>query len=233
MSEAAATVLVPGLLCTSALYAPQLEALWSLGTIAIANPSLDDSLAAIAQRVLVQAPARFALVGLSMGGYVAFEILRQAPGRVSRLALLDTTARPDAPEQTELRRSHMALARNGRLAEVNEMQFQRTVHPAHRSDAGLKALIFAMSDAVGVDGYLRQQTAIMARPDSRSLLPQIRCPTLVVVGDADALTPPDRAREMADAIPGARLEVVPECGHISTLEQPQALTRLLADFLRR
>lgn len=228
-----ATLLVPGLLCTSALYGPQLEALWALGTVAVANPSLDDSLPAIARRALAQAPARFALVGLSMGGYVAFEILRQAPERVSCLALLDTTARPDTPEQTELRRSHMALARAGRLSEVNAMQFERTVHPAHRADARLQRLIFAMSDAVGVEGYLRQQAAIIARPDSRPLLAGIRCPTLVVVGDADALTPPDRAAEMAESIPGARLEIVPECGHISTLEQPDAVTRLLAQFLRR
>jgi pimeloyl-ACP methyl ester carboxylesterase len=231
MSEPLPVVLVPGLLCTPRLYLEQIPALWQLGPVTVADHTRDDSMSAIAQRILSQAPPRFALVGLSMGGYIAFELMRQAPERVAKLVLLDTTARPDLPEQTEQRKLQVEMARSGRFEAIARLLFPRFVAAAHQSDRTLKRIVRAMADDTGADAFVRQQTAIMNRVDSRPSLAAIACPTLVVVGEQDVLTPPDRAAEIAAGIPHARHLVVPDCGHLSTLEQAEALTQALVDFL--
>jgi pimeloyl-ACP methyl ester carboxylesterase len=225
-------LLVPGLVSSPRIFAPVAPALWQMGPVMVANHIRDDSMAAIAMRILAEAPPRFALAGLSMGGYIAFEILRQAPERVARVALLDTAARADTPEASAARRLQMDLAVGGRFTEVIDALFARVVHPSRREDAGLHELVRLMGSEVGVDGYLRQQTANITRSDSRATLSAIRCPTLVLVGDSDELTPPERAAEIADGIPGARLVVVPDCGHLSTLERPQAVSDALRAWLQ-
>jgi pimeloyl-ACP methyl ester carboxylesterase len=231
MREPLPIVLVPGLLCTPRLYTEQLPALWRFGPVTVADHTRDSSMADIARRILSLAPPRFALIGLSMGGYVSFEILRQAPERVAKLALLDTTARPDAPEQTEGRKRQIELAQGGKLGEIARLLYPRFVAAARHGDRALEAVVRQMADDTGAEAFVRQQTAIMNRVDSRPTLAAIRCPTLVVVGSEDTLTPPDRAAEMTAAIAGAREVVVPDCGHLSTLEQPEAVTRALVEFL--
>ena len=195
MSEPLAIVLIPGLLASARMYAGQIPQLWRVGPVLIADHTRDDSMSEIARRILRVAPARFALVGLSMGGYIAFELLRQAPERIAKVALLDTSARADAPEQTAMRRAQMTLASQGRLAEVVEQQFPRLVLREHRADAVLRQVFTLMAGDVGAAGFIRQQTAILARADSRPTLGSIRCPTLVLVGEGDELTPPERAAE--------------------------------------
>ena len=232
VTEPLAVVLIPGLLGSARLYAEQIPALWRTGAVTVADHTRDDSIAAIARRILAGAPQRFALVGLSMGGYIAFEILRQAPERVVKLALLDTAAQPDTPEQSAARRAQMALASSGRLEEVVEAQFVRAVHATRRDDAALRALNRLMADDVGTGAFLRQQTAIMGRSDSRPTLSSIRAPTLVLVGEGDELTPPERAAEMAQGIAAARLVSVPHCGHLSTLERPREVTTALLAWLQ-
>jgi pimeloyl-ACP methyl ester carboxylesterase len=225
-------VLIPGLLCSPRLYAEQLPALWRFGPVTVADHTRDDSVAGIARRLLEAAPPRFALVGLSMGGYTAFELMRQAPDRVTRLALLDTSARPDTSEQTARRRTQIALAQQGRFGEVLEPLFLLWVHRTRRNDDGLRRIVHRMAEQeTGPEVFVRQQTAIMTRPDSRPGLRAIRCPTLVLVGDGDEPTPPDLAAEIAGGIPGARLVTVPECGHLSTLERPDDVNRALVDWL--
>ena len=224
-------VLIPGLLASPRLYAEQIPALWRLGPVTVATHTHDDSIAAIARRILATAPARFALAGLSMGGYISFEILRQAPERVAGLLLLDTSARPDMPEHTELRRAQIEAARSGRLGEVADTLFPRLVHARRWGDESLKRTWRAMVQEVGAEGFINQQTAIIGRPDSRPGLAAIRCPTLVIVGDGDVLTPPERAEEIANAIPGSRLAIIRDSGHLSTLEQPAAVARSMAEFL--
>ncbi len=214
MTESLPIVLIPGLLATPRLYAEQIPELWRIGPITVAIHSRDDSMGAIARRILASAPPRFALVGLSMGGYLSFEILRQAPERVAKLALLDTSARPDVPEQSEQRRAQMDIARQGRLDEITDSLFPRLVHANRRHDEALRELVRLMAREVGAEAFVRQQTAIIGRPDSRPTLGTIRCPTLVVVGDGDLLTPPERAEEMAAGIAGARLVTVPDSGHL-------------------
>jgi pimeloyl-ACP methyl ester carboxylesterase len=231
MADSLPIILVPGLNCSPRLYGPQVPALWRFGPVIIADHTRDDSMAAIARRILEAAPPRFALAGLSMGGYVALEIMRQAASRVARLALLDTGARDDPPATQETRRNRIALAETGRFAEVNEAMWPVLVHPGRRADAALRQLYLAMCQDVGPEAFVRQQKAIMTRTDSRPLLAAIDCPTLVLVGAQDELTPPHLADEMAAGIRGARLVKVPECGHISTLEEPEAVTRELVVWM--
>jgi pimeloyl-ACP methyl ester carboxylesterase len=231
LSESLPIVLVPGLNCSARLYAEQIPALWRFGPVMVADQRRDDSIAAIARRILAAAPPRFALAGLSMGGYIAFEIMRQAPQRVAKLALLDTGARPETPEQTQARWPRIELAEAGRFAEVADVQFPLLVHRQRHGDEALKRLVRAMAEETGPDAFLRQQQAIIGRPDSRPGLSANACPTLVLVGDGDELTPPALAQEIAAGIPGARLVVIPECGHLSTLERPQAVTEALVEWM--
>jgi pimeloyl-ACP methyl ester carboxylesterase len=231
MSEKLPIVLVPGLNCSARLYAPQIPQLWRFGPVTVADHTRDDTMAAIAKRILDAAPPRFAYVGLSMGGYIAFEIMRQAPERVVKLALLDTSARADVPEITALRRQRIALAETGRFDEVIEETWGPLVHPIFRTGGTHKAIHVAMCRDVGPEAYVRQQRACLARIDSRPSLDAIRCPTLVLVGAQDEPTPPHLADEIAAAIPGARLVKVPECGHLSTIERPEAVTKELVAWL--
>jgi pimeloyl-ACP methyl ester carboxylesterase len=225
-------LLIPGLLASARLYAAQIPELWRFGPVTVVDHTRDDSMTAIARRILVGAPPRFALAGLSMGGYIALELFRQAPARIARLALLDTTARPDTPEQSALRNEQIALAAAGRLDEVVEAQFPRLVHPDHRGDARLREILRQMAQDVGAQAFERQQKATMDRPDSRPDLESIHAPTLVLVGEGDQLTPPERATEMARAIRGARLVTVLGSGHLSTLERPHEVTQALVEWLR-
>ena len=167
-----------------------------------------------------------------MGGYIAFEIMRQAPARVAKLALLDTGPRADTPEQTERRRVLMAMAKDGRYAEIPELAFPLYVHRNRHGDEALKRIVRSMAEDTGLEAYLRQQQAILSRPDSRPGLAAISCPTLVLVGEGDEATPPELAREIAAGIPGSRLVTIPDSGHLSTLEQPAAVTKALVDWLR-
>jgi pimeloyl-ACP methyl ester carboxylesterase len=224
-------VLIPGLNCTAELFAPQMAALGGDRRILVADHARDATLEAIAERLLADAPDRFALAGLSMGGYVAFEVLRRAPERVARLALLDTSARPDTEEARANRLRLVALAEGGRFGEVHAALWPRLVAPHRRDDRALEAVVRRMMDETGPDGFVRQQTALMARPDSRPLLPGIEIPTLVLVGEEDVVTPPEVAREMAEAVEWASLVVVPGAGHLSTLEAPDVVNRALRAWL--
>jgi len=225
-------VLVPGLNCSARLYAEQILALWQFGPVTVADHTRDDSMTAIARRILAAAPPCFGLAGLSMGGYIALEITRQAPERVARLALLDTAARAESPEQTKARQRVIELARTGRFAEVPDLQFPVFVHRNRHGDAALKAIVRAMAEETGAAAFLRQETAIIGRADARPGLAAIQCPTLVLVGDGDELTPPHLSQEIAAGISGSRLVVIPDCGHLSTLERPKAVNEVLVEWMR-
>jgi pimeloyl-ACP methyl ester carboxylesterase len=232
MSEPLPIILVPGLICSARLFAEQVPALWGYGPVTIADHRRDDTVDAIAARILAQAPRRFALLGLSMGGYIALAMVRQAPDRVDRLALLDTSARPDTAPQSERRRTLMALAEAGRFSEIPDLLFPVFVHRNRHADEALRGIVRTMAEETGPDAFVRQQRAIMSRPDCRPLLASIRCPTLVLVGEGDELTPPALSEEIAAGITGSRLVMVPECGHLSTLERPQAVNRALTEWIK-
>ncbi len=232
MANSLPLVLVPGLLCSARLYGPQVEALWPEGPVSIADHRRDDDVAAIARRILDNAPPRFALAGLSMGGYIAFAMMRLAPERIERLALLDTSARPDTEEGKAGREKFIKMAQDGKLMDIVETLTPKFLHRNHAGDERLKGIVRAMARETGVEAFVKQERAIMGRPDSRPLLGSIKCPTLMLVGDGDELTPPDLAKEIAGGIAGSKLVIVPECGHLSTLEQPDAVNAAMTQWLR-
>lgn len=231
MSQINTLVLLPGLLCTRALWAPQIEVLSPYAEIIVPDMAAHRSMAEIAATVLAAAPERFALAGLSMGGYAAFEILRQAPERVTRVAFLDTSARTDTPDISARRRGLIELAQKGAFRGVTPKLIPLLIHPERIDDMVLTGMITAMAEDVGRDGFLRQQAAILGRADSRPLLAHIKCPTLVVVGRQDALIPPDHAEEIARGVAGAELVYIEDSGHLPTLEQPDDTTAALRKWL--
>jgi pimeloyl-ACP methyl ester carboxylesterase len=223
-------ILLPGLLCDAALWQYQASALAEFAAPEVADLTRAESIAEMAAQVLAEAPPRFALAGLSMGGYVAQEILRQAPERVDRLALLDTSARPDTPEQSARRRGLMALSQRGQFKGVTPQLLPMLLHPDHLGEP-LAGTVTGMAERVGQAGFIHQQRAILGRIDSRPSLAAIRVPTLVLCGDSDRLTPPPLAEEMAAGIAGATLVLIEHSGHLSTLEQPEAVNRAMIEWL--
>ena len=226
-------LLVPGLVSSPRIFAPVEPALWRFGPVTVANHIRDDNMGAIARRILAEAPPRFALAGHSMGGYIAFEIMRQAPDRVAKLALINTQARPDTPEATSRRRGMMERALGGQYHAVLDELFPGFVHPSRHEDASLRQLVHDMGDDVGVEGFVRQQMAVIGRVDSRPSLAWIKCPTLVLSGDEDNTIPNSLSQEMADNIHGARLVILTHCGHLPQVEQPQATAAALAEWLSK
>lgn len=223
---------MPGLLCDAQLWQPQREALADIADIWIADHTRSDTMAGVARDVLADAPfSSFALAGLSMGGYISLEIMRQAPQRVTRLALLDTAASPEQPEQTLRRMDLIALAKRGKFRDIADTLLPLLVHPSRLGESALTNVIRSMAKNIGKKAFVRQQHAIMSRADSRDLLASIASPTLVLCGRQDALTPLARHEEIAGGIRGARLEVIEDCGHLSTLEKPAEVSAALRRWL--
>ncbi len=223
-------MLLPGLLCDAALWRAQVEGLADVAAATIPDLTLDETVEDMAARALAAAPARFSLAALSMGGYVAFAIMRQAPQRVERLALFDTSAALDTPERAAERKRGTESLKLGRFVGVTQRMLPQLVHPS--SVAGpIGAAVSAMAERIGGAAFLRQQQAILGRPDSRPTLREIGVPTLVAVGDRDVLTPPSDAREIHLGIAGSRLHVFKDCGHLPALERPDDTTALLRNWL--
>ena len=225
-------VLVPGLLCDAQLWQAQVDGLTDVADIWIADHTRSATMAGVAADVLADAPFEsFSLAGLSMGGYISLEIMRQAPQRVTRLALLDTAALGDLPEQTKTRLAFIELAQRGNFSGVTDALLPLLVHPARRAEQPLTDSIKSMARNIGKDAFIRQEQAIMSRADSVALLAEICCPTLVLCGRQDALTPLARHEQMATGIKGARLEVIEDCGHMSTMERPAQVNAALRRWL--
>ena len=223
-------VLIPGLGSDEAIWRPVIEQLADIASCQVAETRLDDSMARIAARILTAAPSRFALAGISMGGYIALEIMRQAPERVTRLALFDTSARPDTPEQTAGRHAAIAALDKAPLEVLGRHSLPTLVAP-HASQAAKDAVV-AMGVRVGREAYTRQQQANISRSDSRPHLAAMAVATMVAVGEQDTLTPPALARELAVGIPGATLHIIPGSGHLPPIEKPEATAALLKAWLQ-
>ncbi len=230
-------LLIPGLLCSPRLYAPQLAALKDAADIVVpdwrqAPLSIWDSWDATARWVLAQAPAqKFALAGLSLGGMIAVEIMQIAAERVTRLALLDTGVRAQSTTDQAVRRARIRLADEGHFETVLGLQMSRFI-PAYRlPDKTLVDEVMAMCGEIGIDIYRRQEAMACVRVDRRPDLPKIKCPTIVVCGRDDAATPLFLSEEMAKAIPGSELIVIDQCGHLITMEKPQETNAILRKWL--
>jgi pimeloyl-ACP methyl ester carboxylesterase len=223
-------LLLPGLICDERLWRDVIAGLDARSVVA--DLTQDDSIGAMAQRALAAAPARFALAGLSMGGYVAFEIMRQAPERVTHLALLDTSARADDDARKETRRKGIEMVGQGKFIGVSRGLLGSLVAPQHMGTP-VAGDVQAMSERVGQAAYMRQQVAIMNRVDSRPTLGDIQVPTLVGVGESDKLTPPELAEEMAAGIAGSELVRFPDSAHLPTMENPSAVVEAMKAWLAR
>jgi pimeloyl-ACP methyl ester carboxylesterase len=223
--------LLPGLLEDASAFQQVIDGLSDVAACTVADLTNADTIAELAQGALRQAPAgTFTLVGHSMGGYVALEMLRQAPQRIARLVLLNTHARPDTPEATQNRERLMALA-DKQFDGVLAALMPKLMTAEHQKDPVRTGILGAMALAVGVEGFKRQQRAIIGRIDSRPHLGAIRCPTLVIAARDDALMPVELLRELADGIPGSQLAIVEDSGHMASMEQPAEVARLLREFI--
>lgn len=220
-------LLIPGLNCSARVFQYQIPALWRYGPVMVCDHRGHDSVEGLATAILNDAPPRFALAGHSLGGFVAFEILRRCPERVQRVALMGTSAQPTSEPETAVREQRLEIARAGRTTEIPPLHYARNVHPSRQTDDLLRATHRTMTEEVGINGYISQQQAIGSRPDSRADLAKIDCPTLILVGDTDNITPLSHSEEMAREIPGSRLVVIPECGHLLTLEKPEPVNAAL------
>jgi len=223
-------VFAPGLLCDDRLWRDQSVALGDLAPSSIADVTLDDSVAGMAARLLAKAPPRFTLVALSMGGYVAFEVLRQAADRVHALALFDTSAAPDTPRRAAERQAGLRSLAAGRFLGVSKRLLPRLVDARH-VDGPVGQEVAAMAQRVGADAFVRQQTAILNRPDSRPLLSSISVPTLVAVGDSDVVTPPQDSVDIFRGVQTPSFHLFHRCGHLPAIELPAETTDLLRRWL--
>lgn len=222
-------IMIPGLGSDAAVWQPTIEELGPDVQCWVGDTLSDDSLRAIAARILSNAPARFALAGVSMGGMVALEIMREAPDRVSRLLLCDTNARADTAEQIARRRiTNAAMLGTDDLGALAGPGIAYMVHPD--ADQGVRDALVKMALRVGATAYVRQNEAVIARHDLRSVLTTISVPTMVVVGANDPITPLVMSQEITDAIHGSTLRIIPDCGHLPPIEKPRALAELIREW---
>lgn len=227
-------ILIPGLACNAELWRDQVPALAPAWQPAVTDViARCTSIETMAAALLAEHAGPLVLCGASMGGMVAMEAVRQAPARVRGLALLGTSARPETPDIQTLREQAMALFAAGRAEEVLRANVMFAFDRQHPDLKALSARYFALVMQAGTTQLIQQNRAVIARPDARPHLPQVRCPTLVISGQADGQTPPECAREIAALVPGAELHLLPHCGHMLTMEQPAAVNALLQDWLAR
>lgn len=227
-------ILIPGLAGDAQMWQAQLLAMpMALKPVVTDVHQRHTTLQDMAQALLDEQAGDLILCGASMGGIIAMEALRQAPRRIKALALLGTTARPETDEMRALRESAVALFAQGRVNEVIEPNVAFAFHPLQAANKALVQSYLDFVSRAGAHQLIRQNQAIMARPDARLHLPLIRCPTLVICGDADQLTPPECSQEIAALIPGAELVMVPQCGHMLTMEQPETVNAALLAWLAR
>ncbi len=231
MSEKTPLVLLPAFMTTRALWGPQIEALADIAEIEVVELTPYDSVTKMAAAVLDRAPERFALAGLSLGGFTAFEILRHAPERIMRLALVSTTAGGDAPERLAARKTQIDAVRSGRFDEVVEGFLKVLQSPAHPWSRAVLETVRQMIHEAGPDCFFRQQDAMRNRVEMRDSLAAISCPTIVIHGRDDQSWPLENGEELAQLIPGARLSVIENCGHFPTLDQPEQTNAALRDWL--
>ena len=225
-------VLLPGTLCDASLFAPQVDALADIAVPQVVDVHLQDSIGAVAQYVLGQVDGVFAVAGLSYGGIIAFELWRQAPERVAKMALLNTNPHDASPETRASQQRFIGMAHLGEFREVTT-DFLKDVmlHPDHRKDLAMRETILNMAQHIGITGFVNEVKAQLARPSSVPDLASITCPTLILTGKQDTVVPVEKHQMMTERIPHAHLVVVEHCGHLSTLEQPAIVNAALRDWL--
>lgn len=229
-------LLVPGSLCNGTLFREQIACFQSDYDITLADYGAYGSVEEMARHILAEAPDTFALAGLSLGGIIALEMMTQAAHRIERLALLDSNHRKMPNDKAVRRQQEIDMVSMGGPSALSALIEDRYCSlyfsPVHRHDPSLKKIVLDMTRATGVQVFINQWRAAINRPDYTQLLPDIDCPSLVLCGEDDIVCPPELHHDMANQIPGATLQLIAECGHLSTLEAPAAVNQALADWLR-
>jgi pimeloyl-ACP methyl ester carboxylesterase len=231
-------VLVPGLLCDAKVWQPQIGALSGLATIQVSEHESQDSLPGMARTILEQAPSRFALAGHSMGGRIALEVVRLAPERVTALGLFDTGHHPLAPgaegeKEAAGRHELLGIARRDGMRAMGRKWIQGMVHPSRLKETALIDAVLDMFETKTPDIFAAQIRALLNRPDGGDVLSTIKCPTLVLCGHEDLWSPPQRHQDIAARIAGSTFVDIPECGHMSTMERPEAVNHAMREWLAR
>lgn len=225
-------LLLPGTLCDATLFAHQVQHLCDVTVLRVVEVHGQDNLPDVARYVLDQVEGEFAVAGLSYGGIVAFELWRQAPERIVKLALLHTNPYPASPQTREKQQRFVGMAHLGAFREITTDFLKDTMlHPEHQQDLALRRAVLQMAENIGTAGFVNTVKAQLARPSAVPDLPQIVCPTLVLTGRQDMVVPLTVHEEMARALPDSRLVIVEQCGHLSTLEQPAVVTAALRDWV--
>ncbi|MCK5041823.1 MAG: alpha/beta fold hydrolase [Sphingomonadales bacterium] len=229
-------LMIPGLICDERLFAKQIEALQGGLDITVVDHARELTLSQMANDILDSVSGSFNLLGLSMGGYICFEVMRQAKlrgesGRIEKLVLCSTSSRQDEPEMAQRRRDFMALAKRGKFKGMSPMLMRTFIHPSKLDDKTVVKTIYDMTESTGVEGFINETNMILNRPDSRPNLPDIACETLIMCGEGDERTPLFLSEEMADLIPNSKLVVFEHCGHLPPLEQPAMVSKELQEFL--
>ncbi|MEV8468092.1 alpha/beta fold hydrolase [Fluviibacterium sp. DFM31] len=224
-------VLLPGMMCDARLFGPQIAAFQDARPVHVLSITEADTMQELARLVLDNAPDRFALGGLSMGGIVAMEVIRQAPERIAGAAFLDTNPKAEVPEVAAMRAPQIAKARAGELRSVmrDEMKPRYLADGPDKQD--ILNLCMKMAEDLGPEVFIRQSRALASRPDQQDTLRALKVPTLALCGTEDALCPIHRHELIRDLVPGARLEIIPNAGHLPTLEQPDATNAALRRWL--
>ena len=227
-------IFLPGLACDAAMWQAQQAALPAHWASSVTDVhSRHDTLEAMAGTLLAEHAGELILCGASMGGMLAMEVARQAPQRVRGLALLGTSARPEDAATRALREAAIVLFEQGRMAEVLQANLPLAFDASRAADTALQQAYLDMIGRAGAAQLVSQNRAVIARPDALAHIGQLRCPVLVLCGESDQLAPPERSHELAAAIPGAELMLLPQCGHMLTMEQPEAVNARLLDWLGR
>ncbi|WP_394140128.1 alpha/beta fold hydrolase [Cytobacillus oceanisediminis] len=225
-------ILLPGTLCDHRLWGHQVQHLADIADISIGDITKDDTIKGMAKSILANAPEKFALAGLSLGGIVAMEVVHQAPERVTNLALLDSNPNGPKPEQIEAWEKFNVMVDEGRFSEITEkFLLPNLIHKNRLADKRLIATICDMAEKVGPEAYKRQLKAVASRSDATDKLKRIQCPTLLLVGREDAVCPVEFHKQMSFLIPNSKLAVVEDCGHLSSMEQPAIITLYLRQWL--
>ncbi|WP_299373353.1 alpha/beta fold hydrolase [uncultured Tateyamaria sp.] len=226
-------VFLPGMMCDARLFGPQIAALSADFSVMVSPVTRGERIEEIASGLLDELPQRFALAGLSMGGIVAMELLRRAPDRITRLALMDTNPLAETPQVAAAREPQIVKVRTGRMADVmrEEMKPNYLAPGPYRNE--ILDLVMDMAEALGPDVFIRQSRALQRRRDQQGTLRKCRVPTMILCGAHDALCPVKRHTFMAELIHGAELRVLDHAGHLPTLEMPDETTQAIRDWMRQ
>lgn len=232
MAKRIPLVLLPGTLCDERLWKYPMESLADIADMTVGNLSRHDTITALAEDVLSEAPDKFALAGLSLGGIVALEITRIAPERVLKLALLDTNPYPPRPEQKDTWNTFFKMIDNNQFMDITKKHLLPVlIHPDKQNDEATVSTILRMAEAIGEEAYVNQLKAVISREDQRSILSSITCPVMIMVGKEDVVCPVPMSEYMASKISHATLEIIEDAGHLITLEQPENVSQRLKRWL--